>query len=133
MVCFLSILQKMASRITNEQFQGNVFDCHPLYQLLVNMPQSVVKNFTNKLGLLHNREFVVSPQIDWVKLGELGLTEKMATYLTKTFTVMGFLSLVTGGRMYLLLASLFFKNYVWSFSCRYHLRMLRWIHTLHEL
>lgn len=76
----------MESRRTNEQFHGNVFDLHPLYQLPVNMPQSVVTNLKNKIGWLYNREFAISPGIDWVKIRELGLTKRMAPYLMETFT-----------------------------------------------
>lgn len=80
----------MASRRTNEEFYRNIFDRHLLYQLLFNMPQSVATNFTKRLGWLHEREFVVSPRIDWTKLGELGITMRIALYLTKTFTGDGF-------------------------------------------
>lgn len=49
------------------------------------MPQNVVNNFKNKLGWLYNREFCISPCIDWKKLEEIGIMARLAPYLTKTF------------------------------------------------
>lgn len=91
------------------QFQGNVFNRHPLYQLPISMPQNVVTNFSNKLGWLHSREFAVSPRIDWVKLGEVGLTEKMAPYLTNTFTMDGFSFICNGWKNLFEISELVFK------------------------
>ncbi|KAL7593873.1 hypothetical protein Lser_V15G35352 [Lactuca serriola] len=64
---------EMASRGSNEQFQGHVSSRHMLYRLPVDMPTQVLTNFTNKLGWLHNREFAVSPRIDWAIFEEVGL------------------------------------------------------------
>ena len=50
------------------------------------MPRSVVTNFKNKMGWLYSIEFAISLRVDWVKLGELGFTERMATYLMKIST-----------------------------------------------
>lgn len=77
----------MASRGSNEQFQGNVSLRHILYRLLVEMSTNVLTNFTNKLGWLHNRKFAISPTIDWMHFEEVGLMEMMAPLLTKHFAV----------------------------------------------
>lgn len=60
------------------------------------MPTNVVTNFTNKLGWLHNREFAISPKIDWVRFREIGLMERMDPFLTKHFS-MGDLSFTCNG------------------------------------
>lgn len=127
----LLFLQKMASRRSNEQFQGHVSTCHLLYQILVDMPANVVTNFTNKLGWLYNREFAISLRIDWVKLGEVGLTERMAPFLSKLFVWTILLSPVMGGGVCLPLVSPFSKSYVWSYLLPSLLKMPRSIHLTH--
>lgn len=67
-----------------------MFDLHPLYKLQGYMPQCVVTNFKNKMGLIYNREFPISPRIDWANLEEIRIMARLFPYLTKTFVRDGF-------------------------------------------
>lgn len=74
------------------------------------MPADVVINFTTKLGWLQNIEFSISPRIDWVRLGEIGLMERMTPFLTNNFFVDGFAFTCNGWRNLFAISELLFQE-----------------------
>lgn len=75
----------MGPRKATPQSQCDVSNLHSFYEFPNDLPSEILNNYTNKLGWIHNREFVVSPTIDMAKLNETEILERLNMYLTKTF------------------------------------------------
>lgn len=75
----------MSPRVAPLQQQRNVSSLHPFYQFPDDLPQQMLSNYKNKLGWIYNREFAISPTIDWNKLNEIGMLERLNLYFMKSF------------------------------------------------
>lgn len=79
----------MGMRKSPQPQQGDVSSLHPFYEFPDDIPREILNNYTNKLGWLYNREFAISPTVDWSNLNKIGILERMNLYLTKTYVENG--------------------------------------------
>lgn len=79
----------MGPRKAPQQQQGDVSSLHPFYEFSYDLPHEILNNYTNMLGWIYNREFVISPTIDWNKLNEIGIFERLHPYLINTYVENG--------------------------------------------
>ena len=88
LVLFLLLVffcRKMALRRGVSDEQGRIANLHPFYVFPTNISRDVLARYNTRLGWLHNRDFAIAATINWQRLWEVGLVERLNPFLTKTF------------------------------------------------
>lgn len=112
----------MGPIVAPQQQQRNVSCLHPFYEFLDDLPKEMSNNLTNRLGSLYNREFVISPTIDWDKLNEIGILGRLNPYFTNTFFDSGASFTCNRWRNLFSIKDAVFRNCVWNFSQQFLLK-----------
>lgn len=63
-----------------------------------------------KLGWAHNREFAITPTINWAKLNKIGILERLNPYLTNSFEENGVTITCNGWRNLFSVKELVYKE-----------------------
>lgn len=79
----------MGPRRGQQRPQEDLSNLHPFYQFLSTISHDVLRTYNNRLGWLHNQDFVVSQIIDSAKLNNIGILERLNQYLTKLYVGTG--------------------------------------------
>ena len=76
------VLQERAPR---REIPSGLASLHPFYVFPTNVSRDVLTRYNNRLGCLHNREFAVAPTVNWQRLRDVGIVDRLTPFLIKLF------------------------------------------------
>ena len=79
---FFLVFAGMAPR---REVPAGVAGLHPFYNFPATTARDVLTRWNNRLGWLYNREIAVAPTVNWTRLREVGLVDRVGPFLTKIF------------------------------------------------
>lgn len=98
---------------TQEKEHVDVPSLHPLYQFPQSISQSMLNNYSNKLGWLYNSEFALAPVADWSWLNRVGMVAELESFWQKQYVGDGSSFQFQGGEIFSRFRSRFLGNRPW--------------------